>query len=81
MGIYVEKISYVEAAEKLAESLKEDWLLQVGALIAGGLIGTSILATFQYFSKKRKAKLYLLHKAVDKFANEKLKSFVGGELK
>lgn len=81
VGIYVEDISYVEAAEKLAESLKEDWLLQVGTLIAGGLVSSSILATFQYFSKRRKAKLYLLYKAVDKFAKDKLKSFVVGELK
>lgn len=81
VGIYVEDISYVEVAEKLAESLKEDWLLQVGALIAGGLVCSSILATFQYFSKRRKAKLYLLYKAVDKFAKDKLKSFVVGELK
>lgn len=79
VGIFVEEISYIEVAEMLAESLKEDWLKQVGALICYGPI-VGLLATFKYFPKQRKAKLYLLYKASDKFTQDCLKSFVSGEL-
>lgn len=80
VGIFVEDISYIEAAKRLGDSLKEDWLMQVGALIGTGLIGGSLLATVRYWSKKNKAKLYLLYKASDKFTKDFLKSFVSGEL-
>lgn len=80
VGIFLEEISYIEAAKSLGDSLKEDWLIQVGALIATGLIGGGLLATFRYMSKKNRAKLYLLYKASDKFAKELLKSFVSGGL-
>lgn len=80
VGIFVEDISYIEAAKRLGDSLKEDWLMQVGALIGTGLIGGSLLATVRYWSKKNKAKLYLLYKASDKFTKDCLKSFVSGEL-
>ncbi len=80
VGIFVEDISYVEAAKRLGESLKEDWLIQVGALIGTGLIGGGLLATVRYWTKKRKAKLYLLYKAADNFTRKNLKSFVAGEL-
>ena len=80
VGIYVEDCSYAEAANRLGDSLKEDWLMQVGVLIGGGLIGGSLFAAFRYYSKKRKAKLYLLFKAADKFTREKLQSFVAGKL-
>ena len=80
VGIFVEEISYIEAANRLGDSLKEDWIIQVVALIGTGLIGGSLLASFRYWSKKNKAKLYLLYKASDKFAKDFLTSFVSGEL-
>ena len=80
IGIFVEDINYIEAAKRLGNSLKEDWLIQVAALIGTHLIGASILATVRYWSKKKKAKLYLLFKASDEFIRKYLKSFVSGEL-
>lgn len=80
IGIFVEDINYIEAAKRLGNSLKEDWLIQVAALIGTHLIGASILATVRYRSKKKKAKLYLLFKASDEFIRKYLKSFVSGEL-
>lgn len=80
VGIFVEEISYIEAAKRLGDSLKEDWIIQVGALIGTGLIGSSLLASYRYWSKKNKAKLYLLYKASDKFMKDCLTSFVSGEL-
>ncbi len=80
VGIFLEDINYVEAAEKLAKSLQEDWLLQVGTLIAGGVIGSSFFAVLRYYSKQKKAKLYMLYKAVDQFAKKRLKLFVEGKL-
>ena len=80
IGIFVEDINYIEAAKRLGNSLKEDWLIQVAALIGTHLIGASILATVRYMSKKKKAKLYLLFKASDEFIRKYLKSFVSGEL-
>lgn len=84
IGIFVEDINYIEAAKRLGDSLKEDWLKLVGVLIATGhttgLKAVSLFATLRYKSKKKKAKLYLLFKASNKFTRKYLKSFVSGEL-
>ncbi len=75
VGIYVEDISYIDVAKRLGDSLKENWLIQVRALV-GFIHGPFVF----YWSKKQEAKLYLLYKAVDKFHQDHLKSFVAGEL-
>lgn len=75
VGIYMEEISYIEAAKRLGDFLKEDWLMQVATLT-----NTPLLLAYRYWSKNNKAKLYLLYKAADKFTKECLKSFVSGEL-
>lgn len=81
VGIYVEDIDYVEFAKRLGSSQKEDWLTLVGGgLIVGGRIVGGLIAGLRYRSKQQEAKLYLLYKAVDKFHQDYLKSFVAGEL-
>ena len=71
-GIFVEKVDFI--------SLNEKWLYVVTTLICTTTIG-QLLAAWQYMSKKKKAELYLLYKATDKFAKDNLKSFVAGKLK
>lgn len=79
-GIFVEKVDFIEVAKQLSASLNEKWLFVVGSLICTTTLG-QLLAAWQYMSKKKKAKLYLLYKATDKFAKDNLKSFVAGRLK
>ena len=80
LGIYFKEIDFVETAKRVGKSLKEDWLYVAGILIGGGVFGASILASFRYWSKKKKAKLYLLFRASDKFAESFLKKYVSDEL-
>ena len=80
VGFFVEDISYKEAAKRLGDSLKEDWPMQVGALIGTVHPGGRWFTAARYWSKERKAKLYLLFKASDEFTRKYLKSFVSGEL-
>ena len=74
-------------AKKVGKSLKEDWLQEVGAMIAGlvgglsgGLIGVGIYSIARFSTKKRKAEIYLLFRGVDKFAESILADFVGDKL-
>jgi hypothetical protein len=79
-GIFVEKVDFVEIAKQLSAGLNEKWLFVVGSLICT-TTPDQLLVAWQYMSKKKKAELYLLYKATDKFAKDNLKSFVAGRLK
>lgn len=74
------KADFVETAKKVGNSLKEDWLSEVGIMIAGGLIGVGIYSVARFFSKKRKAEIYLSFRGVDKFAESILSDFVSDNL-
>lgn len=83
LGIYLKEIDFVETAKRLGNSLNEDWLYVVGRLI-GSVLRPTVLSVlyshFRYWSKQKKAKLYLLFRATDKFAESDLKKFVSDEL-
>ena len=82
IGLYLDsKADFVETAKKVGESLKEDWLYEVGALIAGGLIGVGVFSIFRFFSKKKKAQIYLAFRGIDRFSESLLKDFVSDKLR
>ena len=82
VGIYLDKTKdFVEVAKQVGNSLKEDWIAEVAALIAGGLIGAGILSVARFFTKKQKAKIYLAFRGIDKFAESMLTDFVSDKLK
>lgn len=81
VGFYLDRNSdFVEMAKNVGNSLKEDWLQEVGALITGGLIGVGIYSVARFFSKKRKAEIYLSFRGVDEFAKSLLLDFVSDKL-
>ncbi len=81
IGIFLDpKKDYEEVAKQVGNSLKEDWLYEVGVMIASGLIGVGIYSTARFFSKKKKAKIYLAFRAIDKFSESLLKDFVSDKL-
>ena len=80
LGIYVKDENLVEVAKRLAQSLKEDWLKEVAILLGGGVFGLSIFTSWRFWDKQKKAKLYLLFRASDRFAKNCLKKYVSNEL-
>lgn len=78
-GIYLEDIDYTEAAKRIGKSLKEDWGKELVAIIGGGVLGAGLLAAFRYWTKSKKAQLYLLFKAAEEYSKEPLDKFVMGE--
>lgn len=81
LGFYLDSnADLVETAKKVGKSLKEDWLYEAGAMIAGGLIGVGISSVARFFSKQRKAAIYLAFRGVDEFAESILEDFVSDRL-
>lgn len=81
IGLFLDsKADFIETAKKVGNSLKEDWLQEVGVIIAGGLIGVGIYSVARFFTKKRKAEIYLSFRGVDKFAESILTDFVSDKL-
>lgn len=81
VGFFLDtKADFVETAKKVGNSLKEDWLKEVGVMIAGGFIGVVIYSVARFFSKKRKAEIYLSFRGVNKFAESILSDFVSDQL-
>lgn len=76
VGIYLEDIDYTEAAKRLARNLKENWKGEVAALIGGGIVGIGLFTTYSYWTESKKAKLYLLYKAVGEYTQKYLENFV-----
>lgn len=75
LGIYLKETDFVQTAKCLGESLKKDWWREVNWMIH---LGPFVF--WRYSSKANKAKLYLLHKASDKFAESDLMKYVSDEL-
>lgn len=80
LGIYLKEIDYVETAKRIGKSLGEDWLLVAASLIRGMFVGVAIVKYLRYWSKSKKAKLYLLFTATDEFSKENLIKYVSDEL-
>lgn len=82
MGLQLDdSADYVQLAKDLGNTLKEDWYIVAGALIAAGLIGGFVYTTFRTFTKKQKAQIYLMFRGIDKFVETSLLDFVNDKLK
>lgn len=68
--------NWEKVATEMASMFKENWGKFLIVQIAGGLIGSSILAVILAFSRNRKAKLYMYFKAIDEFRKKYLMDFV-----
>lgn len=81
-GIYVDnkEVKCSEIAKRLSNIFKEGWGKCLIAMISGGLIGINVFAFFRYLQTEKKAKLYLLFKATDTFAEKHLKNFVNNSI-
>jgi hypothetical protein len=74
-------VEIMKIKEEYRQLFKEDWGKFVLGLVTGGLVGSAILGVILTTFKNKRAKFYLLMKAIDEFDNKLMLDFVQDKLK
>lgn len=80
LGLFVDKESDDFKTLCKDKNLGKTLLQFLGSAIAAGLIGVAICAFIKDLNNKKKAKFYLLMKAIDEFEKEDMLKYVSGKL-